>query len=310
MSTQAKAAAIAPMATFASGSVKSVGRSARRHRVVTPLHLPPSLTPSLANSTAPARLMPKLPPLIRATLPVKLHSIVISPSGRLAPTVPLRRIPLGRWIAAQVTGGRRLVCFNHLHDRCSGEHTPDAKAVADATGPEFQLGVQIMLNALKASVAVAKVCGGSFLRCTALVGATVTAAGMVEADPHDFLTYRARIGAQQIKLIAEVNSMHFRWLGDKPTADVARMAACVGADAVEVAHPDEATNARLVRDIKQAMPHLPVILGGHTTHDNVARRLAEADGVFVGSCLKANRWHGRVDVERVRAYVNIVDSLG
>jgi membrane complex biogenesis BtpA family protein len=185
-----------------------------------------------------------------------------------------------------------------------------AKAVADATGPEFQIGVQIMLNALKASVAVAKVCGGSFLRCTALVGATLSAGGMVEANPHDFLTYRARIGAQEIKLIAEVNSTHFRWLGDKPTADVARMAARIGADAVEVAHPDEEANARLVRDIKQTMPHLPVILGGHTTHDNVARRLAEADGVFVGSCLKADRRHGRVDVERVRAYVNIVDSLG
>jgi uncharacterized protein len=184
------------------------------------------------------------------------------------------------------------------------------KAVADATGPTFQIGVQMMLNALKASVAVAKVCGGSFLRCTALVGATVTAAGMVKANPHDFLTYRARIGAQHIKLIAEVNSRHFQWLGDKPTADVARMAVRVGANAVEVAHPDEETNARLVRDIKQTMPHLPVILGGHTTHGNVARRLAEADGVFVGACLKADRWDGRVDVERVRAYVNIISSLG
>jgi membrane complex biogenesis BtpA family protein len=184
------------------------------------------------------------------------------------------------------------------------------KAVSDATGPEFQVGVQIMVNALKASAAVAKVCGGSFLRCTALVGATLSAAGMVEANAHDFLTYRTRIGAQQIKLIAEVNSMHFRWLGEKPTADIARMAARAGAAAVEVAHADEATNARLVRDIKQAMPHLPVILGGHTTHENVARRLAEADGVFVGSCLKADRWDGRVDVERVRAYVDIVAGLG
>jgi hypothetical protein len=184
------------------------------------------------------------------------------------------------------------------------------KAVADATGPEFQIGVQIMVNALKASVAVAKVCGGSFLRCTALVGATVTAAGMVEANPHDFLTYRARIGAQPIKLIAEVNSRHFRGLGDQSTAAVASMAARVGADAVEVCHPDEATNARLVREIKQVMPHLPVILGGHTTHENVACRLAEADGVFVGACLKSDRWDGRVDIERVRAYVNIVASLG
>jgi uncharacterized protein len=179
-----------------------------------------------------------------------------------------------------------------------------------ATGPEFQIGVQIMLNALKASVAVAKVCGGSFLRCTALVGATVSAAGMVEANPHDFLTYRAQIGAQRIKLIAEVNSRHFRWLGDMSTADIARMAARVGAAAVEVAHADEETNGRLVREIKQAMPHLPVILGGHTTHENVARRLAEADGAFVGACLKDERWDGRVDVERVRAYVDIVASLG
>jgi len=185
-----------------------------------------------------------------------------------------------------------------------------AKAVADATGPQFQIGIQIMLNALKASLAVAKVCGGSFLRCTALVGATMTAAGMVEANPHDFLTYRVQIGAQQIKLIAEVNSRHFRWLGETSTADIARMAARVGADAVEVAHPDEATNARLIRDIKQAMPQLPVILGGHTTHENVARRLAEADGVFVGACLKTDRWDGRVDIDRVRAYVNIVASLG
>jgi predicted TIM-barrel enzyme len=183
------------------------------------------------------------------------------------------------------------------------------KAVCDATAPTFQVGVQIMLNALKASVAVAKVCDGSFLRCTALVGATMSAAGMVQAQPLDFLTYRSQIGASQIKLIAEVNSMHFHWLGDRPTAEVARMASRIGAAAVEVAHADEETNARLVREIKQAMPNLPVILGGHTTHENVARRLADADGAFVGSCLKVGSRDTKVDIERVREYVKIVASL-
>jgi hypothetical protein len=183
------------------------------------------------------------------------------------------------------------------------------KAVADATAPSFHIGVQIMMNALKASVAVAKVCGGSFLRCTALVGATLTASGMVQAKPLDFLNYRTQIGANQVKLIAEVNSMHFRWLGDRPTAEVARMASRIGADAVEIAHPDEDTNTKLVREIKQALPNLPVILGGHTTHENVARRLAEADGVFVGSCLKVGSRDSRVDIERVREYVKIVATL-
>lgn len=183
------------------------------------------------------------------------------------------------------------------------------KAVSDATRPEFQIGVQIMVNALKASIAVAKVCGGSFVRCTALVGATLSASGVVEANPLDVLAYRTQIGAQPIQLIAEVESMHFKWMGDKSVAEVARMASRAGAKAVEVAHPDEDTNARLVRDIKSKMPELPVILGGHTNHENAARRLAEADGAFVGRCLELDGWGGRVDVERVREYVNIVSSL-
>jgi predicted TIM-barrel enzyme len=61
--------------------------------------------------------------------------------------------------------------------------------------------------------------------------------------------------------------------------------------------------------VKRAMPNLPVILGGHTTHENVARRLAEADGVFVGTCLKVEGRTSPVDIERVREYVKIVASL-
>jgi membrane complex biogenesis BtpA family protein len=158
--------------------------------------------------------------------------------------------------------------------------------VSQASPPEFQIGVQIMANALKASLAVAKVCGGSFIRCMALVGETETAWGLVQAAPHDFLQYRSRIQARDIKLIAEVDGMHFRWKGGKPTAEAANMAYRMGADAVEVAHQDEETNARMVHDIKTANPNIAVILGGHTNHENVLRRMAEADGAFVGSASK------------------------
>ena len=183
------------------------------------------------------------------------------------------------------------------------------RAVADATPAAFQIGVQIMINALKASAAVATVCGGSFLRCTALVGATLTPSGVVEASPLEFLTYRARIGGNRLKLIAEVESMHFHWMGGRPVPDVARTASRMGADAVEVADPDEDVSNRLVRDIKRAHPNLPVILGGHTNHENAARRLAEADGAFVGSCLKSGAWDSDIDAERVRDYVEIVAGL-
>jgi predicted TIM-barrel enzyme len=57
------------------------------------------------------------------------------------------------------------------------------------------------------------------------------------------------------------------------------------------------------------MPKMPVILGGYTNHENAARRLAEADGAFVGACLQSDGWGSHVDVERVRAYVDIVSRL-
>ena len=182
--------------------------------------------------------------------------------------------------------------------------------VYKATGPEFQIGVHFMFNGLKPSIAVAKVCGGSYIRCTVLVGATRTAMGTVVADPYDFMNYRSRIAAKNIKLIAEVDGMHYRAIGDRPVTETAMMARVIGAHAVEVAHKNEDINNSVIREIKNNIPQLPIILGGHTNHENVARRMAEADGAFVGTCIEEDgKWGGPIDIERVKEYVGIVASL-
>ena len=183
-------------------------------------------------------------------------------------------------------------------------------AVAAATGEGFQIGVQLMANALKASLAVAKVAGGSYIRAGALVGATLTPHGMVEARPLEVMDYRVKIGAQQVKVIAEVESMHFRWFGgDRPVAQVARAARGAGADAVPLGHPDEDTTLQMIATVREAVPGLPVILAGYTNHGNAARLLAAADGAYVGTCLERGGWGGQIDPGRVRAYVDIVRGL-
>ena len=184
------------------------------------------------------------------------------------------------------------------------------RAIAQETGPDFQIGVQIMTNSLQASAAVAKVSGGSFLRCFALVGQSLSPWGMIEANPIEFLHYRQRIHANHIKLIAEIDGIHFKWHGEqKPVAAIARAAVNAGADAVEVAHADEEANLRQIHDVKAAFPDLPVILGGHTNHENVARRLAKADGAFVGSAFEPGGWSSAIDKQLVREYMDIVQSL-
>ena len=183
-------------------------------------------------------------------------------------------------------------------------------AIVRATGEGFQVGVQLMRNALEASLAVAKTAGGSFIRAGALVGATLTPQGMVEGRPLEVAEYRAKISAQRIKVIAEVESMHFRWFGgDKPVAEVARAAVGVGADAVALADRDEDRTLAMIASVREAVPGTPVILSGYTNHGNAARLLAAADGAFVGTCLERGGWGGQIDASLVRSYVDIVRGL-
>jgi membrane complex biogenesis BtpA family protein len=187
--------------------------------------------------------------------------------------------------------------------------TDIVRAIAGATDPAFQIGVQILRNDLKGALAIAQVCGGSFLRCGALVGTTVTASGIMQGDPYDFQAYRSRIHAGRVKLIAEIYSMHFEWLGGRPVGEVARAAKSAGADAVGICDPDEALTLELIREVKTAAPGLPIIIGGYTDHDNVSRLLADADGAIVGSCFEKGGRGGVVQVDAVREYVDIVSRL-
>ena len=159
-------------------------------------------------------------------------------------------------------------------------------------------------------MAVAKVAGGSFVRAGAVVGMTLSEHGMIEAKPLDVMEYRSKIDAWEIKIIAEIDSKRFKWFGEtKPTAEVAQAAKLVGADAVSLGDPDERKTFEMIGSVRRAAPELPIVLAGHTNHENVARLMAAADGAFVGTCLERGGWGGQIDVELVKTYVDIVRRL-
>lgn len=182
-----------------------------------------------------------------------------------------------------------------------------AHKVIDLQGPDFDVGVQIMRHAVSASLAVAKIVGARFVRADAIVGATLSTHGWVQPDPLQIMTHRRLIEAFDIKLIADVDSMHYRWAGpDEPTGNVARRAMTVGADAVCVAHADVERTLELITDVRRRAPRAPVMLGGFVTHENAASVLADADGAFVSGCLTDPAEPGGVDAQRVRDLVDIV----
>lgn len=184
------------------------------------------------------------------------------------------------------------------------------EAVTAATGPGFQVGVQIMRNATRASLAVAKTCGAAFVRVGAIVGETLSWQGMVRPDPEAVMAYRRSIDAWDVRMIADVASMHFAWPnGDRTPGEVARMAMNSGADAVCLGDPGEAQTLDMIAQVRRTAPAASVYLAGHTNHGNAARLVGAADGVFVGGCVTVGGWDGDISEEKVRSYLDIINAL-
>ncbi|MBB4688780.1 BtpA/SgcQ family protein [Amycolatopsis jiangsuensis] len=239
-----------------------------------------------------------------------------------------RRGALGRIVETAVRSARALEnggadgCLVQTADRVygTGDEADPARVAAmtlvvsevvRATGPGFRTGVQIMRNAVSASLAVATVAGASFVRAATLVGATLSPQGLVEGDPLRVMSYRRSIEAEDVALVADVDSMHFSWLsGDKTTGQVAKWAVDAGADAVTLAHRDEDRTLAMIASVRETAPAAPVLLAGYTNHRNAARLVGAADGAFVGTCLESDGWGGEVEEQRVHDYVTAVRAVG
>ncbi len=178
------------------------------------------------------------------------------------------------------------------------------RAVVDAVGDRLAIGVQVLRNDLRASLAIAHICGGSFVRCAVLLGSTETPSGRIDGDPYGILNYRRQIGAQKVQLIAEIGSMHFH--SEQPLGELAQSAAFAGVDAVGIAHPDLTTGLDWVAQVKAAAPQLAVVIGGYTNAENIAHYLAVADGAFVGGAFEDGGRGGAVNVERVKKFMQAV----
>ncbi len=185
-----------------------------------------------------------------------------------------------------------------------------ANEVKKVVSKDFKVGVQIMWNCITPSLAVAKSVGADFTRCTALIGETESPFGRVVADPIKVFEYRNKIEAQSVNMIAEISGYHFKGEYDKENIlALVRSAAMVGAEAVEVYNSDEELNNRIVLDIKEAFPNMPIVLGGGTNLDNVKSRLKNADAVLVGSCFENSEWGGNIDQSIVENYMAKVLEL-
>lgn len=169
------------------------------------------------------------------------------------------------------------------------------------------LGINALRNDARAALAIAAAAGGSFVRINVFTGVAATDQGIIEGRAEQTLAYRKQLG-KRIAILADVHVKHAVPLSEPDIARAARDAAYRGfADGLIVSGPatGEPVNMDELRRVRAAVPDRRVLVGSGATIENADSLLAIADGIIVGTAIKADgRTDAPVDPRRAAAFVH------
>src|SRR5687767_13529205 len=157
--------------------------------------------------------------------------------------------------------------------------------------PGLPLGINVLRNDGLSALAVAHACGAQFIRVNVLCGARVADQGILEGIAHDLLRDRKSLGAEGIRIFADVDVKHSTALGaPRPLADEVADTLHRGlADAVVVSGSGtgKATDPAHVRKVHEAAAGAaPVYVGSGVTVETAHHFLPHAAGFIVGTAFK------------------------
>jgi uncharacterized protein len=211
-----------------------------------------------------------------------------------------------------MSAGFHGVLMENTHDRpyLKGSVGPEIVASMAVIGQEIRravpapLGMQILAGANQAALAVALACGASFVRVEGYVFAHVADEGLIESSAGALLRYRRTIGADHIRVFADIKKKHSAHAitADIDLVETAKAAEFFLADGVIVTGiaTGQPADAGEVRSVAAAVG-MPVLVGSGVTSGNV-REYDAADALIVGSDVKhGGVWSGPLDESRVRA---------
>ena len=153
------------------------------------------------------------------------------------------------------------------------------------------IGIDAALNDYLAAIGIAKITGCNFVRIPVFVDTVVSSYGIIKPCARDAMYYRARINAEDILILADIQVKHTRLLiPDIPIEESAKMAVANGADAVIVTgvHTGIETPIDLIKRVKKVI-NVPVIAGSGINTNNISSQMEFVDGVIVGSSLKIDK---------------------
>jgi membrane complex biogenesis BtpA family protein len=204
------------------------------------------------------------------------------------------------------------VIIENTHDRpyLKGSVGPEIVAALAIIGHQVRraaalpLGVQVLAGANHCALAVALACGASFVRVEGFVFAHVADEGLIESSAGTLLRYRRAIGANHVRVFADIKKKHsaHALTADVSLVETAKAAEFFLVDGVIVSGiaTGQPADASEVQSVARAVG-VPTLVGSGVTLSNV-HDYVDADALIVGSSIKAGGiWSGPIDQSRATA---------
>lgn len=158
-----------------------------------------------------------------------------------------------------------------------------AKAVAEQSA--LPIGINILRNSWKASLAIALAVGAKFIRLNVLTDAMLTDQGVISGAAHLVARYRQQIGAESVLILADLLTKHAAPLAVRPVPVIAAdMLKRGGADGILLSGDDSSRPApmSMVSEVKGYIPDAPLIFGSGMTAERAREYSKVADGAIFG----------------------------
>lgn len=196
--------------------------------------------------------------------------------------------------------------------------TPESIASVSAVGYELTkqystkivLGTEFLINDPKASLAVAKAVGHSFIRTDYFVDIMEREeyGGKMHIDPVGLIEYQKKINASDVALYTDIQVKYATMLEERSLYESALLAKAHFSDGVIVSSHQTGIAPNLIdlESISSSLTDIPVIIGSGLAHDNLKSIFPLCDGAIVGSALMTDT---RMDYDKVARFMDIVRKL-
>jgi len=192
-------------------------------------------------------------------------------------------------------------------------HTVTVASMARIIGElKSDISVPFGVNVLwdpKASLDLAVATGAKFVR-EIFTGVYASDFGLWDTNCGEVVRHQHAIGAENVKLLFNIVPEAAKYLADRDLVSVAK-------STVFNAKPDglcvsgltagTETDAQLIKQVKETVPHTPVFANTGVRIENVEQQLSIADGAVVGTAFKVDGiFENAVDEKRVKLFMDKV----